>query len=107
MQGFLRTVMRLKESAPRWLALGGGGYHLGNVPRAWTAVWALMAEIEVPPDLPPAFLPQFRNQGCTEASLADPPYRTEGSLKKEAWGYARAQVNRVHELVFPRLGARN
>ncbi|MFQ5848291.1 MAG: acetoin utilization protein AcuC [Candidatus Methylomirabilales bacterium] len=106
MGGFLRAVALFAQGAPRWLALGGGGYHLGNVPRAWTAVWALMTGTEVPPELPPAFLSQFRAQGCTETSLADPPYRTEGTRKEEAWRYARTQVNRVHELIFPRLGVR-
>lgn len=106
MQGFLRTVALLADSAPRWLALGGGGYHVGNVPRAWTAVWALMTGVDVPPELPAAFLPQFRTEGCTETSLVDPPHRTEGPRKEEAWHYARTQVSRVQELVFPRLGVR-
>ncbi|MCZ6551641.1 MAG: acetoin utilization protein AcuC [candidate division NC10 bacterium] len=106
MQGFLRAVMLLKESAPRWLALGGGGYYLGNVPRAWTAVWALMAGIEIDPELPPVFLSEFRAEGCTETALTDPPYKTEGAKKEEAWHYARTQVKRVHALVFPRLGIR-
>lgn len=104
MAGFLRAVTLLKQSAPRWLALGGGGYALGNVPRAWTAVWALMTGTEISPELPAAFLPEFRSHGCTETSLTDLPYRTEGSPKEEARQYARAQVNRVHELIFPRLG---
>jgi acetoin utilization protein AcuC len=104
MGGFLHAVTFLKDAAPRWLALGGGGYALGNVPRAWTAVWALMTGLEVPAELPAAFLPEFRSHGCTETSLTDPPYRTDGVRKEEAWQYARAQVNRVRELVFPRLG---
>ncbi len=107
MQGFLRAVRRLQQSAPRWLALGGGGYHLGNVPRAWTAVWALMAGIEIPPELPPRALKQFQTEGCTETSLTDPPYETGGVQKEEAWEYARAQVSRVHALIFPRLGVRS
>lgn len=103
MDGFLRAVTLLKQACPRWLALGGGGYAIENVPRAWTAVWALMTGIEIPPELPAAFLPEFRSHGCTETSLIDPPYRTEGARKVEAWQYARAQVKRVHELIFPRL----
>ncbi len=103
MGGFLHAVNILKQAAPRWLALGGGGYALGNVPRAWTAVWALMTGREVPAALPAAFLPKFRSHGCTETSLTDPPYRTQGARKEEAWQYARAQVHRVHELIFPRL----
>ncbi len=107
MQGFLQAVKLLKGSASRgarWLALGGGGYNLANVPRAWTAVWALMAGIEIPPELPPAFLRQFRALGFTETSLTDPPYRAEGQRKEEAWCYARTQVSRVKGLIFPRLG---
>jgi acetoin utilization protein AcuC len=104
MHGFLRAVALLEHSAPRWLALGGGGYYLGNVPRAWTAVWARMAGIEIPSEFPAPFLSQFRSEGCIEASLTDPPYRTGGPRKEEAWRYARTQVNRVRELVFPRLG---
>jgi acetoin utilization protein AcuC len=104
MGGFLQAVHVLAASAPRWLALGGGGYYLGNVPRAWTAVWALMAGAEIPPELPSPFLPQLRSEGCLETSLTDPPYQTEGKRREEAWQYARTQVQRVHELIFPRLG---
>lgn len=104
MGGFLRAVTLLKQAAPRWLALGGGGYALSNVPRAWTAVWALMTGVEIPPELPRDFLPEFHSHGCTEISLTDPPYQTEGARKEEAWRYARTQVKRVHELIFPRLG---
>lgn len=107
MRGFLRAVRLLQQSAPRWLALGGGGYHLGNVPRAWTAVWALMAGIEVPPELPPDFLSQFQAEGYAETSLTDPPYESVGTQKAEAWQYARTQVSRVHAVVFPRLGLRS
>jgi acetoin utilization protein AcuC len=104
MRGFLRAVTHFEQSPARWLALGGGGYSLGNVPRAWTAVWARMAGIDIPPELPPTFLPEFRTEGCTETSLTDQPYRTEGVQKEEARHYARTQVDRVHELIFPRLG---
>lgn len=104
MRGFHHAVKCFEQCPARWLALGGGGYYLGNVPRAWTAAWALMLGIDVPPELPPEFLPQFRSEGCPEASLADPPYTSEGVQKEEARSYARTQVNRVHELIFPRLG---
>jgi acetoin utilization protein AcuC len=107
MRGFLRAVTLFEHSPARWLALGGGGYYLGNVPRAWTTAWARMAGIEIDPELPPEFLAQFRSEGCTETSLTDPPYKTEGARKDEAWRYAKTQVNRVHELIFPRLGIRS
>lgn len=107
MQGFLRAVRYFEQCPARWLALGGGGYYLGNVPRAWTAVWALMVGIDVPPELPPVVQAQFRTEGYAETSLIDPPYRSEGVQKEEAGRYVRTQVNRVHELIFPRLGIPN
>jgi hypothetical protein len=65
-----------------------------------------MAGLEIPAELPSAFLPQFRSAGCVETTLTDPPHRTEGGRKEEAWRYARAQVHKVHALIFPRLGIR-
>ena len=35
-QGFGDTVAELSRWAPKWLALGGGGYDLQAVARAWT-----------------------------------------------------------------------
>jgi acetoin utilization protein AcuC len=37
----------------RWIALGGGGYYLSAVARAWTLALGVMAEIEVPRNIPP------------------------------------------------------
>lgn len=105
--GFLRAVKHFEQTPTRWLALGGGGYYVGNVPRAWTAVWGLMAGIEIPPELPPTFLSQFQAEGYPEASLTDPPYRSQRGQKEEARRYARTQVRRVRELIFPRFGIHN
>ncbi|HWN92250.1 MAG TPA: acetoin utilization protein AcuC, partial [Verrucomicrobiae bacterium] len=47
-QGFTKIVTRLLELSPRVVALGGGGYDLPNVARAWTAAWAAMNGVELP-----------------------------------------------------------
>jgi acetoin utilization protein AcuC len=46
---------RLEPLAPRWLALGGGGYDLDVVPRSWTLALAVMAGVELPSELPPEY----------------------------------------------------
>ena len=38
--GFAEAVRPITMLAPRLVALGGGGYDLGNVARAWTVAWA-------------------------------------------------------------------
>ncbi len=35
-----------------WVALGGGGYNVSNVARAWTLAWAVMNGVELDEDLP-------------------------------------------------------
>ncbi len=50
--GFSKAVAFLTEQAPAWVALGGGGYNVPNVARAWTLAWAIMNRIDLPEDLP-------------------------------------------------------
>jgi acetoin utilization protein AcuC len=52
MRGYERVLKRIKDLAPRWVALGGGGYNISNVARAWTLAWAVMNGIELKEDLP-------------------------------------------------------
>ncbi|MFN3646138.1 MAG: acetoin utilization protein AcuC [Gemmobacter sp.] len=46
------VVAALREAAPRYLVLGGGGYNPWSVGRAWAGVWAVLAGAEVPDRLP-------------------------------------------------------
>ncbi len=50
--GFCQVISFLSEYAPAWLALGGGGYDILNVARAWTLAWAIMNGKELPEKLP-------------------------------------------------------
>ena len=52
--GFEAVVREIKPLAPRWLALGGGGYDLSVVPRAWTLAYGVMIGQEFPDELPPS-----------------------------------------------------
>ncbi len=51
--GFCRVVHELKHLSPgKWIALGGGGYNVFNVPRAWTLAWAIMSDAEISNSFP-------------------------------------------------------
>ena len=52
--GFETLFQRIHQLAPRWLAVGGGGYDAGVVPRAWTLAWGVMSGQTFADDLPPA-----------------------------------------------------
>jgi acetoin utilization protein AcuC len=104
LQGYARAVTRVRGMARKWVALGGGGYNLNNVPRAWALVWAIMNGRELDPAIPQVFLEAARPFGFTEKSLWDPP-ATESEFPREAAEkYAEKQVGIVKETIFPLRG---
>ena len=104
LRAFVQMVRRLKELCGRWVALGGGGYDLRNVPRAWTAAWAIMNDREPPAMLPESFLARHKGIGFGDAAFMDNPSIIDGSTKARAWEAVRQEVGRLKRLVFPRHG---
>jgi acetoin utilization protein AcuC len=58
-RGQSAIVERLDRLAPRWLALGGGGYDLDVVPRSWALAVGVMARIDLPDALPDAYRERY------------------------------------------------
>lgn len=102
--GFAEAVRRLQPFCRKWIALGGGGYNLENVPRSWTLAWAIMNQREVPDELPSAFRATFHRLGFSAPRIRDAPYAAEASAREQAWRYVREQVHRLRTLVFPHHG---
>ena len=61
--GYERVLKRIKGLAPRWVALGGGGYNIFNVVQAWTLAWAVMNGIELNEKLPESFFKEAVKMG--------------------------------------------
>jgi acetoin utilization protein AcuC len=99
--GFGEAVRRLKPLCRKWIALGGGGYNLENVPRSWALAWSIMNDRELPDELPEAFRTTFRRLGFSPSRIRDDPYLTDAPTREEAWRFAREQVHRLQKLVFP------
>ena len=116
--GLRRGVRRIVALAPRLVALGGGGYDLANVARAWTAAWAVMNGVDLP-DRCAAFRPSLRH--CSKTA----PYlgcrRTACGIGRECRRpsdrravrtgrgsspifIVRQVANPLRRLVFPLLG---
>lgn len=72
--GFERAVRRFRDMNLPWVALGGGGYDIGNVARAWTLAWAIMNGAEAPEVIPEEFM--RRKAGVfRDPRLRDSPIR--------------------------------
>jgi acetoin utilization protein AcuC len=53
---FCKVISFLTDRAPARVALGGGGYEVFNVARAWTLAWAIMNRVHLPEELPESVL---------------------------------------------------
>ncbi len=93
--GFCRMVSMIKALAPKWVALGGGGYDISHVARAWTLAWALMNDADAPVEIPDFFLQQYPDAGFVGRKLRDEPFDIEGRKKEEM----RKEVDRVVDYI--------
>ncbi len=103
-QGFAKIVSRLLALSPRVVALGGGGYDLPNVARAWTAAWAAMNGVELPAEIPRACHKDLSAHGLKSMRLWDPPLELPADTRQWAEDYAMRQVRLIREHIFPLHG---
>ena len=53
---FERAVVAFRDLGIPWIALGGGGYDVSNVVRAWNLAWAVLTETDLADEVPPEWL---------------------------------------------------
>ena len=100
-QGFAQAVAELARLSPgKWLALGGGGYDLQAVARAWTLAYGVMSEQEFPNEIPAAYESRYGIAG-----LRDPDeVPVDNSAKADIKRFTEASVQAVQRLIFPTHG---
>lgn len=102
-QGFAEAVTELARVSPgRWLALGGGGYDLQAVARAWTLAYGVMSEQSFPEEVPQPYRERYGVTG-----LRDPEeLPIQESVKNDTRTFAENSVAAVQRLIFPTHGLR-
>jgi len=103
--GFERLIQRIKKIAPRWVALGGGGYNISNVARAWTLAWALMNSIELKEDLPEAYIEMEAKFGIYERKLRGKESPPVCGKREEIRRETDRVVEYIKNIVFPKVCA--
>jgi len=71
LHGFERVVQTFKDLGRPWLALGGGGYDIGNVVRAWTLTWAVMNDVAVDNEVPSEWRAMAARWGVDAVNLRE------------------------------------
>ena len=101
--GFCKAVETMKALAPKWVALGGGGYDLAHVARAWTLAWASMTGQDVPDKIPEAFLKAHGHEGFANGKIRDEEFIEKGNQKELMRKEVERVVSFVKEMVFPKI----
>lgn len=103
-QGFAEAVRRITAMAPRLVALGGGGYDLRNVARAWTAAWAIMNGIDLSAEIPASFDQDLARYEFDSRSLWDEPARSHLEARERIVDYVNRQIEAIRRVIFPLHG---
>ncbi len=101
LRGFERAVERFRGLGTPWLALGGGGYDVGNVVRAWALAWATMLDETLPDEIPAAFLTLAAPHGVTVSQLRGP--REVPPTSDRALDALAETIRKVRDAVLPLL----
>jgi len=103
--GFEKVIRHIKELSPCWVALGGGGYDVSNVARAWTLAWAVMNGIELGDELPKSYLEKAAKVGVHEKELRAGPKFSSSMQNHEIRKEVERIVNYLKKTIFPKVGA--
>ncbi|NQW23491.1 MAG: acetoin utilization protein AcuC [SAR202 cluster bacterium] len=99
-EGYIEVVRELAGLGLPWLALGGGGYDVTAVARAWTLAYGAMLGIEWPDQLPAAFAREHGAGRLRDDTSPEVP----GHIKIEARRYVEESVAAIRQQIFPAHG---
>ncbi len=99
--GFCQMVQAILGLAPKLLAVGGGGYDILNVARAWTLAWASFNGVEPANELPEPFVKLLGRLKLSTSTLRDEPYLGRPEQVAEAKAEADRIVTYHKRKLFP------
>ena len=96
-QGFAEVVRQIKHLAPtKWLALGGGGYDIAAVARAWTLAYGVMLGEKWDNQIPNEYSKKY---GIDFLADENPP-NVDSGTKSKALDFAKKTIDEIHQKVF-------
>ena len=103
--GYAQAVKTIEAISPSCVALGGGGYDMKSVTRAWALAWAVMNGIEPQDDYVGAIGGMMLGTEYVEGGgLRDRHVYTTGPVKEEIKKEIERVTDYIKEAVFPLIG---
>ena len=97
-EGYTQAIREMRQLAPRWLAVGGGGYQMDVVARSWTLAYGLMIDQEWPDEIPVKYSERY---GLKRLRDETGPH-LDSAAREQAQRFAQKSVEEVKRLIFPR-----
>ena len=104
LDGFSTVIHEIKSWNRKWVALGGGGYNVMNVARAWAKTWAIIKGVDLSDDLPDAFVRKYKGWQGIDLGLSSPLLKDHGPVSDNIRQTAHMAVAKTKETIFPLLG---
>lgn len=95
------VMRKLKALQIPWVAVGGGGYDVINVARAWTIAWAIMNGVELSPRLPASFVAIISELGYPHRMLLDAMHWAQEDDRNRALDAVEKSIATIRKTVFP------
>ncbi|HEY9162406.1 MAG TPA: acetoin utilization protein AcuC [Desulfomonilia bacterium] len=102
--GYTRIIREIKDSCPKIMALGGGGYNIGDSVRGWSLAWSVLNRLE-PQDQYEGIISGNFSHAHHEGSLYDEPYNLSPVLKEAVNNFINAKLEFIRSNIFPILCA--
>ena len=99
-RGYVEVIRELSRMEIPWLALGGGGYDLMAVARAWTLAYGVMLEVDWPDRIPQSFAGEHGVQRLRDTGGPEVPR----DALRQARDFAQENLAEVRERIFPTHG---
>jgi acetoin utilization protein AcuC len=94
-------LKKLKALSIPWIAVGGGGYDIINVARAWTIAWAIMNGKELSPRLPASFIDLISGMGFPNRMLLDAMHWADDDDRNLALDAVEKSISAIRKSIFP------
>lgn len=99
--GFCDVVKKIKDFSKKWVALGGGGYNMANVAKAWTLAWAIMNNAEIPNEIPKGFMERYSKYGFDNNRLRDGFLKQDNRNKETMIEEVERVIKYIKQHIFP------
>ncbi|MBI5328440.1 MAG: acetoin utilization protein AcuC [Deltaproteobacteria bacterium] len=105
--GFEILINYFKSCGLPWIALGGGGYNLDNVARAWTLAWTVMNGVKLQNKIPHEFAHMAEKFGVSRNSVVDEPFGLAAEKREQLLESMQGDIAFLKKDVLPLIKTGN